>query len=94
MNAGAEGRRTAWGKFLAMTLGGQVTGGKVRVMISGAAPLPSHVHSFLVAAMGCDVIQGYDGHEPDSLAHASPNVLFPASLPAPEELVPRHRASV
>ena len=57
--AGPDGKRSAWGKFLAMTLGGQVTGGKVRIMISGAAPLPQHVHEFLVAAIGCDVLQGY-----------------------------------
>ena len=28
-------------------------------MISGAAPLPLHVHEFLVAACGCAVMQGY-----------------------------------
>ena len=49
------GKRTAWGSFLAMTVGAKVTGGRVRLMISGAAPLPLHVHQFLVAAMGCDV---------------------------------------
>ena len=32
---------------------------QVRMMISGAAPLPLHVHEFLVAACGCAVMQGY-----------------------------------
>ena len=34
-------------------------GGNVRIMLSGAAPLPSHVQDFLLATMGCAVIQGY-----------------------------------
>ena len=54
-----NGQRSAWGKFLGMTLGAAITGGKVRIMISGAAPLPLHVHEFLVAACGCHVLQGY-----------------------------------
>jgi long-chain acyl-CoA synthetase len=54
-----NGKRSAWGKFLGMSLGGAITGGKVRIMISGAAPLPLHVHEFLVAACGCHVLQGY-----------------------------------
>jgi len=54
-----NGQRSAWGKFLGMGLGAQITGGKVRIMISGAAPLPLHVHEFLVAACGCHVLQGY-----------------------------------
>ena len=54
-----NGQRSAWGKFLGMSLGGAITGGKVRIMISGAAPLPLHVHEFLVAACGCNVLQGY-----------------------------------
>lgn len=53
------GQRSAWGKFLGLSLGGAIHGGKVRVMISGAAPLPLHVHEFLVAACGCHVLQGY-----------------------------------
>jgi len=40
-------------------LGNSITGGKVRMMLSGAAPLPLHVHEFLVASMGCPVVQGY-----------------------------------
>ena len=54
-----NGQRSAWGKLLGMGLGAQITGGKVRLMISGAAPLPLHVHEFLVAACGCSVMQGY-----------------------------------
>jgi hypothetical protein len=30
---------------------------QVRMMLSGAAPLPLHVHEFLVASMGCPVVQ-------------------------------------
>ena len=54
-----NGQRSAWGKLLGMGLGAQITGGKVRLMISGAAPLPLHVHEFLVAACGCSVMHGY-----------------------------------
>jgi long-chain acyl-CoA synthetase len=28
-------------------------------MLSGAAPLPSHVQDFLLATMGCTVVQAY-----------------------------------
>ena len=31
----------------------------VLLLAAGAAPLPLHVHEFLVAAVGCDVVQGY-----------------------------------
>jgi len=34
-------------------------GGNVRIIISGAAPLPSHVQEFLTGTMGCAVLQGY-----------------------------------
>merc|ERR1719399_1571959 len=47
------------GKILAKALGAKIHGGAVRLMISGAAPLPIHVHEFLLAAMGCSVVQGY-----------------------------------
>ena len=54
-----KGTRSCWGKILAKLLGAKVHGGSVRLMISGAAPLPGHVHEFLVAAMGCTVVEGY-----------------------------------
>ena len=54
-----EGRKTIYGKILAKLLGAKITGGNVRIMISGAAPLPVHVHEFLLASKGCHVIQGY-----------------------------------
>jgi len=53
------GKKSFWGKILAKTLGKKITGGSVRLMISGAAPLPVHVHEFLCAGMGCSVLQGY-----------------------------------
>jgi len=59
MKAVNQGKTTAWGRLLKMALGNSVTGGKVRMMLSGAAPLPLHVHEFLVASMGCPVVQGY-----------------------------------
>lgn len=34
-------------------------GGKVRMILSGAAPLPAHVHEFLVSTMGAEVFEGY-----------------------------------
>ena len=34
-------------------------GGHCRLIVSGAAPLPSHVQDFLRATMGCPVVQGY-----------------------------------
>jgi len=55
----SKGTRTCYGKILAKLLGAKVHGGCVRLMISGAAPLPGHVHEFLVAAMGCTVVEGY-----------------------------------
>lgn len=36
-----------------------VLGGRVRLMVSGAAPLPSKTFQFLRTYFGCDVIQGY-----------------------------------
>jgi len=53
------GKKSICGKILAKLLGKKITGGCVRIMISGAAPLPLHVHEFLVAAIGCHVVQGY-----------------------------------
>jgi len=53
------GKHSCWGKILGKLLGAKVHGGAVRVMISGAAPLPGHVHEFLTAAMGCVVLEGY-----------------------------------
>merc|ERR1719502_2059605 len=54
-----SGKKTWKGKILAKALGAKVHGGCVRLMISGAAPLPVHVQEFLLAAMGCQVVQGY-----------------------------------
>jgi len=54
-----NGQRSAWGKLLGMSLGSQILGGKVRILLSGAAPLPLHVQEFLVASCGCQVLQGY-----------------------------------
>jgi len=34
-------------------------GGQVRIIVSGAAPLPAHVQDFLTAAMGAEMVQGY-----------------------------------
>jgi len=48
-----------WAKPLHKLLGAKLHGGAVRIMISGAAPLPIHVQEFLLAACGCSVIQGY-----------------------------------
>ena len=53
------GKKTIYGKILAKVLGKKIHGGHVRLMISGAAPLPIHVHEFLLAAMGNPVVQGY-----------------------------------
>jgi len=53
------GTTTFYMKVLAKLLGAKLHGGCVRIMISGAAPLPIHVQEFLVAACGCAVIQGY-----------------------------------
>merc|ERR1719230_1404839 len=54
-----KGKKTLYGKILAKALGAKVHGGCVRLMISGAAPLPAHVQEFLLAAMGSQVVQGY-----------------------------------
>jgi len=55
----AQGKKSIYGKILGKALGAKVHGGCVRLMISGAAPLPVHVQEFLLAAMGCQVVQGY-----------------------------------
>jgi len=52
------GKHTMWNAVFKKIFR-KVMGGHVRLMISGAAPLPSHVHEFLLATMGCPVIQGY-----------------------------------
>ena len=59
MAAVQRGKKSSWGKILTGMLGAKIHGGSVRMMLSGAAPLPLHVHEFLVAAMGCPVVQGY-----------------------------------
>ena len=55
----AKGKFSWKGKILSKALGAKIHGGDVRLMISGAAPLPVHVQQFLLAAMGCPVVQGY-----------------------------------
>jgi len=57
--AARVGSSSLYGPLLHKLLGAKLTGGKVRLMISGAAPLPLHVQEFLLAACGCSVIQGY-----------------------------------
>jgi long-chain acyl-CoA synthetase len=37
----------------------QRLGGRVKVIISGGAPLPMHVENFLRVTMCCAVVQGY-----------------------------------
>jgi len=54
-----NGKRTFRSKILAKAMGKKLHGGNVRLMISGAAPLPIHVQEFLLASMGCAVVQGY-----------------------------------
>jgi long-chain acyl-CoA synthetase len=57
--AARKGSSSLYAPLLRKALGAKLTGGKVRLMISGAAPLPLHVQEFLLAAVGCPVIQGY-----------------------------------
>jgi long-chain acyl-CoA synthetase len=58
MKAKAQGSSTTLGKLLFKKFRAAL-GGEVRIIISGAAPLPSHVQEFLTATMGCPVLQGY-----------------------------------
>jgi len=58
MAAVRTGSHTPW-NFLFKKIFRKVMGGNVRIMLSGAAPLPSHVQDFLLGTMGCAVIQGY-----------------------------------
>jgi long-chain acyl-CoA synthetase len=58
MKAKAQGSSTLAGKLLFKKFRAAL-GGEVRIIISGAAPLPSHVQEFLTATMGCPVLQGY-----------------------------------
>jgi len=47
-------------------------GGRVRIMASGAAPLPSHVMDFLKVCFCCEVCQGYGMTENCGAATAQP----------------------
>jgi len=58
MKARASGGHSSLGKALFKNVR-KALGGEVRLIISGAAPLPSHVQEFLTATMGCPVLQGY-----------------------------------
>lgn len=49
-----------------------VLGGRVRLMVSGAAPLPEHTFKFLRTYFGCEVIQGYGMTENMGCACATP----------------------
>lgn len=53
------GSNSIYSGILHKLLGAKLTGGRVRMMISGAAPLPVHVQEFLLAACGGSVMQGY-----------------------------------
>ena len=59
IDAVKQGTHMWHAKLLHKLLGAKLHGGQVRIMISGAAPLPIHVQEFLVAACGCHVLQGY-----------------------------------
>ena len=37
----------------------EVLGGRVRIVLSGSAPISSEVLSFLKICFGCDILQGY-----------------------------------
>jgi long-chain acyl-CoA synthetase len=58
----------------------QLTGGRVRLMLSGAAPLSSKVQDFLRVVFMCDVIQGYGLTE----------TTAGATLSKPEDVVSGH----
>lgn len=47
-------------------------GGQVRMMISGAAPLPAYIQEFLQVAMQCPLIQGYGMTENSASATIQP----------------------
>ena len=68
------GAHTWYAPILHKLLGAKLTGGQVRIMISGAAPLPVHVQEFLLAACGGSVMQGYGMTENcanSTIAHAA-----------------------
>ncbi|EGD75308.1 acyl-CoA synthetase [Salpingoeca rosetta] len=47
-------------------------GGRIRLMVSGAAPLPAHIMDFLKVVFCCDVLQGYGMTENAAAACATP----------------------
>jgi len=54
-----EGRKTPIFDALIFKNFSKQTGGRVRLMVSGGAPLSAHTHDFLRIAFSCPVLQGY-----------------------------------
>ncbi|KAG7324463.1 hypothetical protein KOW79_012479 [Hemibagrus wyckioides] len=58
MMSGIMRRNSLWDKIIFKKVQDSV-GGKVRLMLTGAAPVSSHVLTFLRAALGCQFYEGY-----------------------------------
>lgn len=69
--AGPKGRTRLWDTVVFNKVK-NVLGGRIRLMVSGAAPLPDHTMAFMRVYFGCDVIQGYGMTENMGCAFATP----------------------
>ncbi|KAK3526330.1 hypothetical protein QTP70_024282 [Hemibagrus guttatus] len=58
MMSGIMRRNSLWDKIIFKKVQDNV-GGKVRLMVTGAAPVSAHVLTFLRAALGCQFYEGY-----------------------------------
>jgi len=67
-----NGFRNSMWDSLVFSKTAQRLGGRVRIMATGAAPMPAHVMDFLKVAFCCDVMQGYGMTENAAAACVTP----------------------
>lgn len=67
-----QGTRNGMWDTLVFDKAKQALGGRVRLMATGAAPMPAHLHEFLKVVFGCPVMQGYGMTENAAAAVATP----------------------
>eukprot|EP00051_Salpingoeca_urceolata_P026721 m.478339 g.478339 ORF g.478339 m.478339 type:complete len:663 (+) comp21121_c0_seq1:69-2057(+) len=67
-----KGERSSFWDGLVFNKTKQRLGGRLRMVASGAAPLPAHIHEFLKVAFGAEVVQGYGMTENCAAAMAGP----------------------
>lgn len=68
----AQGTRSAFWDTLVLNKIKARLGGRVRIMCTGAAPMPAHIMEFLKVTFGCLVLQGYGLTENAAAAMGTP----------------------